>query len=954
MRKLHLIMLCGLLFLSVPGNGQSTAVATYQKTDHGVKISFAGLATSIDQDIYLDAIRDDIVRVTVVPANSPFPTSENLVVVDSLHRRVNMLSVDASQDTLYVRTERLVVATSLHTGKVLFKDKKGEVILGERKRGDRSFLSGSYGGDSFYALEQGFDVDENEGLYGLGQHQNAVMNYNQGRRVTLLQYNTEIAVPFLVSTDNYGLLWHNYSITTAGDVRPLLPLNAFQLTSKEGLDGWLTATYTHRDHPDSVWLSRPESIIDYSYLTDQHKLPKDIALAKAKVLYEGQITSPYSGLHRMHFKYSGYMKVWIDGELQEDRWRESWNAGTFEIAQEMKAGEPHDIRIEWLPDGGESYFTLNWQSPLPEELKHTFSFASEAGDAIDYYFIHGNDMDAVISGYRELSGKAPIMPRWSFGFWQSRERYKTQQEIEAVAQEFRKRRIPIDNIVQDWSYWAEHDWGSHDFDKTRFPDPDAMVKRLHDMDMRIMISVWPKINEESSIYADFRKRGWLYPRNIYDGRKDWIGKGYTSTFYDPFQQEARQGFWDLLNDKLYKKGIDAWWMDASEPDVHSNINLDERKAVFQPALGSSVRYYNAFPLMNAKGIYEGQRQSDPNNRVFILTRSYFAGQQRYSAAAWSGDIASRWHDMKDQIAAGVNFSMSGTPYWTMDAGGFLVEKRFHKPQAEDLEEWREMNARWYQYGAFLPMFRAHGQFPFREPFNIAEEGHPAYESMLYYINLRYKLLAYNYSLAAKTYFDNYTMIRGLAMDFPADAETYALNDQYLWGPALLVNPVTEKGAVKREVYLPEGATWFDLYTGKRYEGGQTIQADAPYERIPVFARSGSILPIGKELQYTGEYPQDELTLYVYDGADASFELYEDEGDNYNYEKGQYSTIAFTYEQASGTLTIGETVGKFAGMLQDRVFHIVLVSDQDQVGIDSSQGNRKTVRYRGKATSIVLK
>lgn len=954
MRKLHLIMLCGLLFLSVPGNGQSTAVATYQKTDHGVKISFAGLATSIDQDIYLDAIRDDIVRVTVVPANSPFPTSENLVVVDSLHRRVNMLSVDASQDTLYVRTERLVVATSLHTGKVLFKDKKGEVILGERKRGDRSFLSGSYGGDSFYALEQGFDVDENEGLYGLGQHQNAVMNYNQGRRVTLLQYNTEIAVPFLVSTDNYGLLWHNYSITTAGDVRPLLPLNAFQLTSKEGLDGWLTATYTHRDHPDSVWLSRPESIIDYSYLTDQHKLPKDIALAKAKVLYEGQITSPYSGLHRMHFKYSGYMKVWIDGELQEDRWRESWNAGTFEIAQEMKAGEPHDIRIEWLPDGGESYFTLNWQSPLPEELKHTFSFASEAGDAIDYYFIHGNDMDAVISGYRELSGKAPIMPRWSFGFWQSRERYKTQQEIEEVAQEFRKRRIPIDNIVQDWSYWAEHDWGSHDFDKTRFPDPDAMVKRLHDMDMRIMISVWPKINEESSIYADFRKRGWLYPRNIYDGRKDWIGKGYTSTFYDPFQQEARQGFWDLLNDKLYKKGIDAWWMDASEPDVHSNINLDERKAVFQPALGSSVRYYNAFPLMNAKGIYEGQRQSDPNNRVFILTRSYFAGQQRYSAAAWSGDIASRWHDMKDQIAAGVNFSMSGTPYWTMDAGGFLVEKRFHKPQAEDLEEWREMNARWYQYGAFLPMFRAHGQFPFREPFNIAEEGHPAYESMLYYINLRYKLLAYNYSLAAKTYFDNYTMIRGLAMDFPADAETYALNDQYLWGPALLVNPVTEKGAVKREVYLPEGATWFDLYTGKRYEGGQTIQADAPYERIPVFARSGSILPIGKELQYTGEYPQDELTLYVYDGADASFELYEDEGDNYNYEKGQYSTIAFTYEQASGTLTIGETVGKFAGMLQDRVFHIVLVSDQDQVGIDSSQGNRKTVRYRGKATSIVLK
>src|SRR5690606_9606616 len=315
-------------------------------------------------------------------------------------------------------------------------------------------------------------------------------------------------------------------------------------------------------------------------------------------------TSPYTGLHRLHFKYSGYMKVWIDGELQEDRWRESWNAGTFEIAKEMKSGEPHDIRMEWLPDGGESYFTLNWQSPLPEELTHTFSFASEAGDAIDYYFIHGKDMDEVISGYRALSGKAPIMPLWSFGFWQSRGRYKTQQEIEGVAEEFRKRRIQIDNIVQDWSYVAEHDWSSHDFDKSRFPDPDGMIKGLHDKNLRIMISVWPKINEESSVYQDFNSQGWLYPRNIYDGRKDWIGKGYTSTFYDPFQQAARQGFWDLMNDKLYKKGIDAWWMDASEPDVHSNINFEQRKAVFQPATGSSVRYYNAFPLMNAKGIYE--------------------------------------------------------------------------------------------------------------------------------------------------------------------------------------------------------------------------------------------------------------------------------------------------------------------------------------------------------------
>lgn len=952
MCKLNLTVLCYLLFLSTSVIGQSTA--TYQPTDHGVKISFSKLSTSVDQDIYLDVVRDDIVRVTVVPADMPFPIRENLVVVDSLRRAVKMFAVDARQDTLYIRTDRLVVATSLHTGTILFKDRDGKVLLGERKRDAQSFRQDAYGGDAFYALQQGFEVTEQEGLYGLGQHQNAVMNYNHGRQVKLLQYNTEIGVPFLVSTKNYGVLWHNYSITTAGDVRPMLPLSAFKLLSKEGHEGWLTATYAHRDYPDSVWLTRPESIIDYSYLTDQHKLPEDIALAQAKVLYEGKITSPYTGLHRLHFKYAGYIKVWINDVLQEDRWRESWNAGTFEIASDMEAGVSQDIRVEWLPDGGQSYFTLNWQSPLPQEKQHTFSFASEAGDAIDYYFIGGENMDGVISGYRKLSGKAPIMPLWSFGFWQSRERYKTQQELEWVANEFRKRHIPIDNVVQDWSYWAEHDWGSHDFDSTRFPDPGGMIQRLHDKNFRVMISVWPKINEESSVYQPFRDRGWLYLRNIYDGRKDWIGKGYTSTFYDPFQQAARQGFWDLMNDKLYKKGIDAWWMDASEPDVHSNINLEERKAVFQPATGSSVRYYNAFPLMNAKGIYEGQRQTDPNNRVFILTRSYFAGQQRYSAAAWSGDIASRWHDMRDQISAGINFSMSGTPYWTMDAGGFLVEKRFHKPQPADLEEWREMNTRWYQYGAFLPMFRAHGQFPFREPFHIAEEGHPAYESMVYYIRLRYKLLAYNYSLAAKTFFDDYTMIRGLAMDFPEDEKTYAINDQYLWGPALLVNPVTQAGVTQRAVYLPEDADWYDLYQGKFYTGGQTIEADAPYGRMPVFVRSGSILPIGRDLQYTGEQPQDELTLYVYDGADASFELYEDEGDNYNYEKGKYSTIAMQYDHVDGRLSIGEAVGAFEGMPKNRVFHIVLVSKQNAKGIDASPGKKKTVSYNGKATYIKLK
>lgn len=928
--------------------------ANFEKTSNGVKVKFRNSETSIDQDVYLDVITDKIIRVTAVPAGADFPGHSSLVVVDSLRRQVNSLEITTTDSTVQVQTTDLQATVSLWSGKVEFFDLQGVPIFKEVKRNSSSFIADSYNGDAFYRIKQDFIVHAEEGIYGLGQHQNAIMNYNRGKQISLLQYNTEIGVPFMISTHNYGLLWHNYSITKAGDARPLLPLNAFRLFSKEGEQGWLTATYVNRADPNEVYLSRPESIIAYGYLTDQHKFPKDIKLAQSKVIYEGSFSSAYSGKHILHFKYSGYMKVWIDGMLVADRWRQSWNAGTFEIEKEMAKEQPHEIRMEWIPDGSESYFTFDWQSPLPQLPENIFSFNSEAGDAIDYYFVYGKSMDDVISGYRHLSGKAPIMPRWSFGYWQSRERYKTQAEVEEVALEFRKRKIPIDNIVQDWSYWAEHDWGSQKFDLKRFPDAAGMVCKLHDQHFKVMISAWPKINEESAVYAKFKRNKWIYPRNIYDGRKDWIGKGYTSTFYDPFNQEARDGFWNLLDANLFKIGIDAWWMDASEPDIHSNIDLEERKSVFQPSIGSAVRYYNAYPLQNAKGIYEGQRATDPNKRVFILTRSFFAGQQRYAAAAWSGDIASRWHDMRDQIAAGINFSMSGTPYWTMDAGGFLVENRFHHPTNTDLEEWRELNSRWYQYGAFLPLFRAHGQFPYREPFHIAPEGHPAYRSMVYAIHLRYKLLSYNYSLAAKTFFEDYSMIRGLAMDFPEDRMGFDVNDQYLWGSDLLVNPVTERGADARKVYFPKGTDWYDLYLGEKVHGGQDRVVRAPYERIPVFVRAGSILPIGKAIQYTGEIQQNVLDLYIYDGGDGQFSLYEDQGSNYDYEQGKYSRIDMTFDNKSKTLSFAERKGSFEGMLGTRKFNVIYVHDSNPIGIDTANKKTKTITYTGKSLQIKLK
>ncbi|WP_257667239.1 TIM-barrel domain-containing protein [Parapedobacter tibetensis] len=940
-----------MIIAAMPTMAQSNK-ATYIQTDFGVTIEYKGLQTAINQQLELEVITDEIIHVVSRPLGHEAIQRESLIIVDSLRRTAGPWTLEEKGDMLSLETASLVAHISLHTGVVDFHDRMGNPIVTEQKRNAQSFVADAFGGDAFYQVKQGFVITEDEGLYGLGQHQNGVMNY-QGRQVTLLQYNTTIGVPFLLSTKNYGILWHNYSITKAGDIRPLLPLSSFKLHASDGEQGWLTATYRDRNNPDNVIVSRPESTVEYAYLTDQHKLPKAIDLSQSLVHYEGQIESPYEGLHRLHFKYSGYLKVWINGELQQDRWRESWNAGSFELDLTMEKDQKYPIRVEWLPDGGEAYLSINWQRPLPEVGPQLFSFDSEAGDAVDYYFIAGDNMDDVIGGYRHLTGRAPIMPRWSFGFWQSRERYKTQQELLDVAAEFRKRRIPIDNMVQDWSYWREHDWGSHDFDAGRFPDPDGMINSLHRDHFRIMISVWPKINEESSVYTHFRDNGWLYMRNIHDGRRDWIGKGYTSTFYDPFNASARQGFWDLMNEKLYKKGIDAWWMDASEPDIHSNINLEERKSVMQPAIGSSVRYYNAFPLENARGIYEGQRQTDPNKRVFILTRSYFAGQQRYAAAAWSGDISSRWHDMKDQISAGINFSMSGTPYWTMDAGGFLVEKRFHNPNADDLEEWRELNARWYQYGAFLPLFRAHGQFPFREPFNIAPEGHPAYASMVYSINLRYRLLPYNYSLAGKTYFDNYSMIRGMAMDFAQDKEVLNINDQYLFGPYLLISPVTEKGATSRNVYLPSGQGWYDFYSGAYIQGGQHIEAEAPYERMPLFVKAGSILPLGPAVQYTDEKKPEEITLYIYAGVDGNFTLYEDEGTNYNYEQGAFSTIALHYHHATRQLVFGERKGTFNGMLKSRTFRIGYITEDRPGGFDKEAGRMTTIKYNGKEKTIQL-
>jgi alpha-D-xyloside xylohydrolase len=776
------------------------------------------------------------------------------------------------------------------------------------------------------------------------------MNY-RGQQVTFFQNNTEVAIPFLISSKNYGILWDNYSLTRAGDIRPLHQLSAMQLFSKKDEPGWFTASYANdKNKAQELITERAETNIDMEFLGDSKiQLPKEFNPATGVVTWQGSLASYLSGLHQFRFTFGGSLKVWLDGKLVVDHWRKAWNPAPALISVHMQSGKKVPVRIEWIPEADESYLSLKWQEPLSKEEQNLFSFCSEAGQQVDYYFIYGNNMDGVISGYRTLTGKAPIVPKWALGFWQSRERYKTQNEILSTVDEFRKRKIPIDNIVLDWSYWKEPEWGNQDFDETRFPSPDSMIDVLHKKyNTQIMISMWPKFYEGITAYNEFDKKGWLYKRNIADRQRDWINKGYVSTFYDAFNENARKGFWDLINKKIYTKGIDAWWMDASEPDILSNVDPAKRKLQMSPtALGSAAEYLNAYPLQNAKGIYEGQRSTNPNKRVFLLTRSGYAGSQRYAAAIWSGDIGSTWRDMKNQITAGVNFSMSGLPWWTMDIGGFVVPEKFEKPDTENLEEWRELNARWYQFGAFVPLFRSHGQFPYREIFNIAPDDHAAYKSFLYYDKLRYRMLPYIYSMAGAAHHDNYTIMRGLAMDFANDTAVLNIGDQYMFGSSLLINPVYQYKQRNRELYLPKSTGWFDLYSGKWYAGGQIIAADAPYERVPVFVKAGSIIPFGPELQYTSEKPADTITLNIYTGADAYFNLYEDEGTNYNYEKGAYAVIPIKYSEATKTITVGDRKGSFNGMLSKRTFRINFITPEQAKNLDFDAKSDTEIFYEGK-------
>ncbi|HLP06198.1 MAG TPA: TIM-barrel domain-containing protein [Paludibacter sp.] len=604
-------------------------------------------------------------------------------------------------------------------------------------------------------------------------------------------------------------------------------------------------------------------------------------------------------------------------------------------------------------------YGIFWDSYAPtlftDNVQET-SFES-LGDAADYYFMYGGDANGVVAQMRDLTGQVPMLPLWGFGYLQSRERYKTQDELVGVVDKYRSLKVPLDGIIQDWQYWgADSMWNCMGFAPNVFPDPKSMVEKIHAQKAHLMIVAWPGFAPATKQYKEFKEKNMLINFDT------WPPKANTRP-YDPYNSVARDIYWDYLNKGVFSYGIDGWWLDSSEPD---HINVKDKDFDQPTALGTFRSVINAFPLQHVRGVYEHQRATTSDKRVFILTRSAFAGQQRYGANTWSGDIGASWETLQGQIPAALNFALTGNPYWNADIGGFFLWG-YQSSKALQNNAYRELYVRWIQFAAFTPMMRSHGTDAPREIYQFGERGTRQFDAIEKAIKLRYNILPYLYSTSADVSRHAGSIMRPLLMDFAADKNTHNLADEFMFGKNILVAPVVKpmyvssqdgKGTedystVKnRAVYLPQGTEWFDFWSGEKFDGGKTINRNAPIDLIPLFVKAGSIIPMGPDVQYAQEKKWDNLEVRVYPGADGEFTLYEDENDNYNYEKGACSTISFKWNDKNKTLTIGDRKGQFKGMLTSRKFQLVVVGKANGTG-DMPGKVDKTVSYNGKALSVKL-
>ena len=770
------LAVCLVVGLTVVPAASQTAGGDPHPSAMQVEKSSAGLAAHNDYEtLQVTVCGEALVHVVGRPAGAQGPSSARPWMLEPAQSCPGApFQFTQTGDTATLTTAKIQVVLSLPRAMLSFRLPGGEGLLREEPRLARTYLHSDAPGLNH--IEDRFDLDPTEAIYGLGQHQSGIFNY-RGSTVELAQNNTDVAMPILLSSKGYGILWNSASL---------------------------------------------------SYVDNR--------------------------------------------------------------------------------------FPLN------------LNFESLAGDQVDYYVIYGPEMDQIIHQYRTITGHAPLLPEWSYGLFQSKDRYVSQNELLDVASQYRTRHIPMDGIVQDWFWWTKGGEGDPVFN-SNYTDVPAELKTLHDEHVHAMLSVWGLMDETAKNFQEIKQRG----LEIDD-----------THVYDPTNPEGRDFFWNNLVGKLFAQGWDAFWLDSAEPEEnwpHMGDGILRNKELH---IGSGLEYTNIFPFEHNLGVQNHWKQTTQEKRVFLLTRSAFLGQQRVGATVWSGDVYQSWWALQHQVPAGLNFALSGYPYWTTDIGGYhpISPGSFNKP------EYQELYARWFEYGAFCPIFRTHGHRDHNEMWVYDR----VFPTLLSIDKLRYRLFPYVYSLAWKVTNEDYTIQRPLVMDFRQDPQTWEIGDQFLFGPSIMVSPVLKEHATERSVYLPAGADWFDFWTGEKTTGGKSLNVAAPLDRIPLNVRAGSIVPLGPEIEYARQ-ATDPIELRVYPGKDGDFTLYEDEGDSYRYTSGAFATIGIHWNDAARTLTFAKREGSYKGMPEKHTFNVVIVKAGHGVGESVSAKGDKTVNYTGEPATV---
>ena len=865
--KTVLLIACWLMLLSFTAIPQSQM----QDTGKGVMIETdGGILRLIPQN-------ERTIRVT-------FKKSETQLYPEELiySKQVTTPHYRVTEDDALIRMEleKIVAIFNREKGTLCFTDQHGTLLLRE-KAGGRIMRADTLDNLLVYKVTQRFHSPPDEYLFGTGQFQDGQLNI-RGLSRRLTQVNSQIAIPFILSSKGYGLLWNNYGLTDLNPAEEVLPL---QRNDEQGERITVDATGTSGNRKETRQMNR----------------------------FSGTLTLPAAGSYALMLDVGQSMArkhhLVIDGDTLVNV-NNIWLPPTTSLIAELSAGT-HQVIVEGEAQDRPQLF---WRAVTNETI-----LSSPVAEALDYTIFSGSG-DEVIASYRELTGAAPMLPHWAFGYIHCRERYHTQEELLENARTFRERGLPVDVIVQDWQYWGKYGWNAMRFDEDRYPDPAEMVRQLHAMNMRMMISVWSKIDKQSEVGKE------MYDKGYYIDGSDWI---------DFFNPKAAAAYWEQFSAKMLPYGIDAWWLDATEPE---NDDLQHRKILNGTLPGELLR--NVYPLYVNRTVYEGLRKDDPGRRAFILTRSAFAGMQRYGTATWSGDVGHDWETMRRQIAAGLGQMSTGLPWWTYDAGGF-----FRPADQYTNPDFHELFIRWFQTAAFFPLLRVHGYMSNTEPWRYGEAVEQVVSQTL---DLRYRLLPYIYSEASRVSMNGSTLMRPLVMDFADDPKALEQKNQFMFGPSLLVAPVTEPGVKQWSLYLPKQEKgWIDFRSGVKFEGGRIMDVPVDLTAIPLFVRAGSIIPMGPAKQFTSQSSGEPMEIRIYPGADASFTLYEDEGDNYQYEKGIFSSIEMKWDDAAATLTIGTRKGTFPGMEKSRTFRLLVVKPRTE------KNETVTINYNGKRKEITL-